>query len=298
MRRLLLLIAIGLVTVGAGLTGLYLSRPASVVRTPVPLNASAELPAPPIIPRAQSAPSPIADQPPSQAVATRQRQVFDVDRYRQLSLKIQDGMLDSNYGRLFRQFGLSQVEIDFFKRLLGDRDTQRRELHLATVGQELTREQRSAWMAARTSKLATINQKSNAAIRQFLNHEGDFQSFLEWEDTAPERLQATLLRPIFSSNKHPLSSEQSDQLADLTVAVRKASRPAPSASAPRISTGSQVSEQRAQQERQRAEADDQSILAQAASFLTPEQLVTLEQALEGWRMVKFPVRSTPGTAAQ
>lgn len=302
MRRLLLPIAIGLVITGAALTGLHLARPGTMNPAVAPMEGTATLPFPvhpapsanptPPLP---SAPSPATAQTPAKTPVTRQRQVLDIPGMRKLHLKVQDSLIDSKYGRLFRQFGLNQEETECFKRLLADRDTRRMDLNNTLLDPALPPQQRPAVAKSNISKLAAIDQASDAAIRRFLNHEGDFRIYQEWEDTAPERQQATSLNSIFAATGHRLSPEQSDQLVDVTVAIRKASRPAPTIGAARTRSG-KASDLRAQQERLRAEADDQNILAQSASFLSPEQLQTLQQALEGWRMVKNPAQPAPRTA--
>ena len=306
MRRFLLPASLGLFVAGAALIGQYLARSGSVETTTL-CAAVPALPAPqanPAEPQSAvfqpAAAIAAATQPSPLAPATRLRQVLDMpdpDRLRRVKIEIQDRLIESQYGRLIRQFGLNQAETECFKRLLADRDTQRMDLNRMLLYRNLPPGQRLLLVKANRSKLAAIDQASDATIRRFLNHDDDFRIYQQWQDTAPERQQATSLNSIFTATGHHLSPEQSDQLVDVTVAVRKASRPSSSTSPSRTSSD-KVSDQRAQWERQRAEADDQSILAQAANFLSPEQLKTLEQAQEGWRMVKHPAQPAPGTAGK
>lgn len=312
MQRSVLLSLAALLVTGAIFAGLYLAQSGTMVAHANPLEKDlSKVPSENIRSKFVDVPGPLSKDSSLQALpsgapiaskagsgqssagaATPSRKMIDIPHLREMMLKYQDGSIDRAYGRLFKQLGLSAQEVDYFKRLLADRETRRMDITLTAIDRKLTPTARQAKEVTNASKIATSTRASDAAIRQFLNHDGDYRVFQEWEDTKSERQQADQAAAIFAMAGRPISPEQRNQLVDLTVAVRKASRPASPAASPQ-EVKRPISEAQRTLQRLRAEADDQSILKQAAAFLTPAQLDTLKQSQEGWRLVQHPSPPVP-----
>lgn len=297
MRRFFLPFAIGAITLGAGGLGIYLARPGAGAMENKTVAARTA-------PQDQGTkPGPVVAQvegstvsPESKAPAPRQRQVLDVEGMRKLQRKYQGMSVERNYARLFRQFGLNPEETDCLRALLMDRDNKRMDVTLQQMTEKPSAEQLKAWVKAKADQTAAINRESEALIRRFLNHEDDFKVYQAWEESLPVRRDIGSLMLIFGTRGQKLTQEQSDDLEDLAVQVRRDAAEAKAAmeiaSPTPKSFADAASRQRWEEQiRLQAELEDRRLVEQSVPFLTQEQIVTLQSALEGWRMGKQQIKS-------
>ena len=204
------------------------------------------------------------------------RKLTETPQVRDMMRKIRDGQIDTSYGGLFKKLGLNEEELNHFKQLLSDRQTKQNDIMMKRMPEGLTPEQRRAHSQNMAKETAAVKKQSDEAIHQFMDNEEDYQKFQQWEDTKGERLQVQMSLSSFDAADIPLSIEQRDKLMEVMVAVRKASQqPAASKAAaktPGVDKAGALSLYKARQE-----ANDQSIVQQAASFLSPEQIDVLQK---------------------
>jgi hypothetical protein len=146
------------------------------------------------------------------------------------------------------------------------------DLGLKLMDSSMTPDQRrqagSTYQAAR--------QASDAAIQYFLNDDRDYQTFQQWEDTAPERMQMQMVgESLFAASAEPLSAQQEQQLLDTMHQARKQSGQGQDAKGPPNFDPSNFTEDGIRNELQKVDANSQTVMRNAASFLTPGQLQTL-----------------------
>ena len=217
----------------------------------------------------------------------------DQARVRETMRRMNDSQMDVNYGRLFKHLGLNEEETARFKQLIADRLNQQNEIAMKYSDKNLTAEQKKGI----GEELAASKKASDAAIRQFLDNDEDYATYQQWEDTKVDRMNLQSVVTNFDAADATLSTDQRDQLLALMIATRKASN------AERIKVGQQ--QQQAgfggvngvrEAIRAREAANNQAILRQAASFLTPEQLAILEKA-QGQRLETFYRLTTPAPGA-
>jgi hypothetical protein len=191
------------------------------------------------------------------------------ERVREMMLKMQEGQVDINYGKLIKHLGLNAEEEERFKQLIRDRQTKQSDISMKLSDRTLSAEQKKAI----TAEMTAARNASDAEIKHFLDSEEDYQTYKEWEGTLGERLQVQMAVTSFDAADASLSTEQREQLLNLLVTERKANSQKANVKAP---AGSQVNAIALMRERE--QAMNQSVLKQAASFLTPEQLAVFEKA--------------------
>jgi hypothetical protein len=178
------------------------------------------------------------------------------------------------YGHLFDVFSLNDQEKQAFNQLLDDRISAQSDLGLKMMDTSLTPEQRQQAMTA----YQTSKQASDAAIKNFLNSDADYQTFQQWEDTSPERMQMQFMGDsLFASSAEPLTPQQEQQLIDTMYQTRKQSGPAAGQdpSNPASFDPSNFTDEQLQKTLQMLDANAQTVAQNAKSFLTPGQLQTL-----------------------
>lgn len=227
-------------------------------------------PPPPVVAAPASAASAAAPAPSGRAGL---REMMTAPGMREAMERQQALQIDITYARLFDQLQLSPQEREHFKKLLVERQKTQTELSLQLMDDKLTSEQRQAIGEQ-------IDQQRTAfddTIRQFLNHDDDWQSFQHWEKTLPERTQFEMLgKGLFASSPEPLSAQQEQQLIDLMAEVR--ARPGSGGNLagktnldPALLTDDLVKRQL-----QQIEVNGRIVAERAAEFLTPAQLQTLK----------------------
>lgn len=123
----------------------------------------------------------------------------------------QKGQLDSRYGALFKELGLSPAQVDAFKNLLLQKQNAARDVLAAARDQGLD---------PRTDR-ATINQllaQSNAEVdNQIQSTLGDaaYQQYKTFEQTLPQRNTVNQLQQSLSYTSTPLQDAQAQQLIQI-----------------------------------------------------------------------------------
>lgn len=215
--------------------------------------------------------------------STAKRNVVDLPQLQSILDKANDRQIDTVFGRLFKQFALSDQEQDHFRKLLADRQSLQTAVIMKQMDSSLTPEQLKAVRSSNSAEIAAAKKESDAAIRQFLNNDEDFETFKQWDDTRYER--STLQRAVgkFDAAGEPLTPEQRDQLLNVMVSVRKASPPVVASRTPPPPGTNPGSAYQA-----RVAADNEKILQQAASFLSATQLGVLKREQDHFRALTQP----------
>lgn len=183
--------------------------------------------------------------------------------------KMEERFLDKTYASLFQMLGLNEEELAYFKQLLHDRKYRRLDLISEMTEPGLTSDQK----AAKTRELTRLNQSLDETIRHFLNHEEDFATFKNWEDTRGERQQIETARPIFQAEGVPLTPSQEEELLKLMIAVRSeklAERPIEGMEGRELKHSHRT--------QMRKEAEKRRIQELAPRFLNPAQVEALKKS--------------------
>lgn len=201
------------------------------------------------------------------------REMMNAPGMREAMERQQALQIDITYARLFDQLQLSPQEREHFKKLLVERQKTQTELSLKLMDDKLTSAQRQAIGEQ-------IDQQRTAfddTIRQFLNHDDDWQSFQHWEKTLPERTQFEMLgKGLFASSPEPLSAQQEQQLIDLMAEVRARPGSGGNLAGKTNLDPSLLTDDLIQRQLQQIEVNGRIVAERAAEFLTPAQLQTLK----------------------
>jgi hypothetical protein len=203
------------------------------------------------------------------------RQMAETPELREARFKFQEGNIETDYGRLVKNWGLNAEEMDFFKRLIFERKTRRHDIQLNSGQSGLTG---TAQKVAVDKELAAAAKESDAAMERFLNNKEDYQAFQQWEATASDRMLMQFVVTTFDSAGETLSGEQRDQLYE----VRLSHRVTPEQSS-RIRAAFKTQAAVNEEYKKLWLANDQSIRQQAAKFLSPAQLAILVKMQEKQR---------------
>lgn len=187
--------------------------------------------------------------------------------------------LDSQYAGLFAQFQLDDAEKADFKQLLGERTLLHAELGLKMIGTDVTPEQRNALVKEHQE----AKKASDARIRDFLNNDGDFASFQQWEDTKAERMQLDMGRSLFAGSGEALTPQQEQQLVNAMHQVRTKPGPVPDLSRPENFDPARLNQAEIDRQLARYDADARAVVQAAAGFLSPKQLESLRTLQQQWR---------------
>ncbi|MCB1226635.1 MAG: hypothetical protein KDK99_12545 [Verrucomicrobiales bacterium] len=189
----------------------------------------------------------------------------------------QAAVIQMQYGKLMDQFQLTPEERENFETLLLDRQMAQVEMGMKLMKEGISEEERQAAV----DEMKRYQEASTAAIRQFLNDDGDFATFQHWEKTAPDRMMMEMIgRGIFTGSDKSLSAEQETQLIDLMMDARTQT-PAPGT--PRMPdplNPGVVGPEEVEAILQAQARQGQRVLDQAASFLSTPQLEALKAYLE------------------
>ncbi|YCM46718.1 hypothetical protein V2O64_11870 [Verrucomicrobiaceae bacterium 227] len=152
-----------------GIAGLFLI-PVAVNILP---TGEAHIPPPDSQPSSTRKPSPL----PSKKARGQSRELWK-------NPLIQTGLsvgYEGRYSDYLSTLGLTEEEHHYFCSLLSERSTETGQIELQWAAS--THEQKAEALESLHETLTT----SNALIRQFLNHEGDYQLFLDYEARLPDR---------------------------------------------------------------------------------------------------------------
>lgn len=229
---------------------------------------------PPPAPTAAPAPAPAVA--PAQAAATSQgglREMMNAPGMREVMERQQALQIDIAYAKLFDQLQLSPQEREHFKKLLVERQKTQTELSLKLMDGKLTSAQRQA-IGQQIDRQRTA---FDDTIRQFLNHDDDWQSFQHWEKTLPERSQYEMIgKGLFASSPEPLSTQQEQQLIDLMAEVRARPGSGGNLAGKTNLDPSLLTDDLIKRQLQQIEVNGRIVAERAAEFLTPAQLQTLQ----------------------
>ncbi|MBV6499568.1 MAG: hypothetical protein CJBNEKGG_02025 [Prosthecobacter sp.] len=241
------------------------ARPASLPATPAP--------SPKTLQASPAIEAPAATRSPQATTAGALREMLKNPAMRDLLGQQQAVQIETGYARLFEYLKLSDEEKAHFKKLLVERAKTEADLGLKLLDSSLTPEQRSQIIAE-----GEKNKKAyDETIRGFLNDESDWGAFQKYESTRPERTQfETMGRSLFTASGEPLSTQQEDQLIDLMAQVRQNPTPEQSQLARAMSNPAQMTDANLKSLLEFQRASNARILQQAAGFLSPEQLKTLQ----------------------
>jgi hypothetical protein len=229
---------------------------------------------PPPAPTAAPAPAPAVA--PAQAAATSQgglREMMNAPGMREVMERQQALQIDIAYAKLFDQLQLSPQEREHFKKLLVERQKTQTELSLKLMDGKLTSAQRQAI----GQQIDRQRKAFDDTIRQFLNHDDDWQSFQHWEKTLPERSQYEMIgKGLFASSPEPLSTQQEQQLIDLMAEVRARPGSGGNLAGKTNLDPSLLTDDLIKRQLQQIEVNGRIVAERAAEFLTPAQLQTLQ----------------------
>lgn len=244
------------------------NRPASLPASPAPAPAVQGSPA---------IDAPGAAKPPQATTAGALREMLKNPAMRDLLGQQQALQVETGYARLFEYLKLTDEEKAHFKKLLVERAKTEADLGLKLLDSNLTSEQRRQIIAE-----GEKNKKAyDETIRGFLNDEADWGVFQKYESTRPERTQfETMGRSLFTASGEPLSTQQEDQLIDLMARVRQSPTQEQSQLARSMSNPAQMTEGNIKSFLDFQRASNARILEQAAGFLSPAQIKTLQSYQE------------------
>lgn len=244
------------------------SRPASLPASPAPAPAVQGSPA---------IDSPGAAKAPQATTAGALREMLKNPAMRDLLGQQQAVQVETGYARLFEYLKLTDEEKAHFKKLLVERAKTEADLGLKLLDSNLTSEQRRQIIAE-----GEKNKKAyDETIRGFLNNESDWGVFQKYESTRPERTQFEAMgRSLFTASGEPLSTQQEDQLIDLMAQVRQSPTQEQSQLARAMSNPAQMTEGNIKSFLDFQRASNARILEQAAGFLSPAQIKTLQSYQE------------------
>lgn len=229
----------------------------------------------------QPPPAPVAAAPAPAAPAAAPaptgraglREMMNAPGMREAMERQQALQIDIAYARLFDQLQLSPQEREHFKKLLVERQKTQTELSLKLMDDKLTSAQRQA-IGEQIDQQRTAFDET---IRQFLNHDDDWQSFQHWEKTLPERTQFEMLgKGLFASSPEPLSAQQEQQLIDLMAEVRARPGSGGNLAGKTNLDPSLLTDDLIQRQLQQIEVNGRIVAERAAEFLSPAQLQTLK----------------------
>ena len=126
-------------------------------------------------------------------------------------------LAEASYAGLINNLGLQGQEKDYFKEMAARREQIRKQALAQLDDPTLTEEQRRG-IITRAKQLLDEN---NAQMRDFLNDDGDFQRFNNWELTHLEREMMETGRSVFENAGDPLSPEFEDELVKDLYELRK-----------------------------------------------------------------------------
>lgn len=244
------------------------------------LERRAEPPPPVVAAPVPAAPVPAAPAAAVTAPATGKgglREMLAAPGMREAMERQQALQIDIAYAKLFDQLQLSPQEREHFKKLLVERQKTQTELSLKLMDDKLTSAQRQE-IGQQIDRQRTA---FDDTIRQFLNHDDDWQSFQHWEKTLPERTQYEMLgKGLFASSAEPLSAQQEQQLIDLMAEVRARPGSGGNLAGKTNLDPSLLTEDLIKRQLQQIEVNGRIVAERAAEFLTPAQLQTLKSYQE------------------
>lgn len=171
---------------------------------------------------AAGAPSNEVVQPPAAGGmdAEKLREMMKSPAMRSMMAQQMKTMTASLYKPLIEKFGLTDEEREHFQQLIGDSLLAQQDLGLAMMGAKTPEER-----AAIQKQITQAGEDLKGKIREFLNDEGDYQAYVAYQDSLPERQQMMGLKPMLEANSTPLTAEQEEKLVDVMHKARSTTLP-------------------------------------------------------------------------
>lgn len=184
--------------------------------------------------------------------------------------------VEASYARLMDQLQLTDEEKAHFKKLLVDKQKVETDLGMKMLDPNLSPEQRKQIVAQAEKNKKTYDD----AIKTFLNNDSDWNNFQAYEDTKPERTSFDAMgRTLFASSSEPLTQQQEQILMNTMTQVRKSPTQEQLALSKSLQDPSQINDANISRLLEMMRMNNQRILEQSATTMTPGQLRTLEQYL-------------------
>ena len=130
-------------------------------------------------------------------------------------------MTASLYKPLIEKFGFTDEEREHFQQLIGDSLLAQQDLGLAMMGAKTPEER-----AALQKQITQAGEDLKGKIREFLNDDNDYQAYVAYQDSLPERQQMMGLKPMLEANSTPLTADQEEKLVDVMHKARSTTLPA------------------------------------------------------------------------
>jgi hypothetical protein len=184
--------------------------------------------------------------------------------------------VEASYARLMDQLQLTDEEKAHFKKLLVDKQKVETDLGMKMLDPNLSPDQRKQIVAQAEKNKKTYDD----AIKTFLNNDSDWNNFQAYEDTKPERTSFDAMgRTLFASSSEPLTQQQEQILMNTMTQVRKSPTPEQAALSKSLQDPSQINDININRLLEMMRQNNQRILEQTSTTMTPGQLRTLEQYL-------------------
>jgi|GEM_PF-1219215 len=181
---------------------------------------------------------------------------------------------EARYADLINQFGLAPDEKEAFKALAAQRDDIRKDTFSKLSDPSLTAAQRQAILADAKAQVGQVDD----SVRQFLNNDGDYNTFQKWEAQNIERTQMDDARSIFDKNGVPLSPQQETALIDQEYALRTNNQGLGDPySADRLA-GGRIDQNYIASALAKFDSDTAILVQNARSYMSPQQILSLQAA--------------------
>ena len=181
-------------------------------------------------------------------------------------------MLDSTYGPLFKEMGLSPDETAKFKGLLIEQGMQgidKASIFLRADGDGTDK-------AAMAKELSQGRDESDDQLKAFLG-DARYAQYKDYTDTMAERMELKQFSEQLASSENPLTDDQTKQLLKIMKAEKR-SIPEAFAGSTMTKDGdwqSMFSEEQMEKSFKQQEESNHRILQRASALLSPEQLQSL-----------------------
>ena len=181
---------------------------------------------------------------------------------------------EARYSDLINQFGLQPDEKEAFKALAAQRDDIRKNTFAKLSDPSLTTAQRQAVLADGKAQMGQVD----GSIRQFLNNDGDYNTFQKWDSQGVERSQMDLTRAIFDQNGVPLTPDQESTLMDRSWALRNNKQGVGDPYSADAMAGKTIDQNYVNSALAKVDADTAVLLQDARSYMSQAQIQSLQAA--------------------
>ena len=179
---------------------------------------------------------------------------------------------EARYADLINQFGLASDEKEAFKALAAQRDDIRKDTFSKLSDPSLTAAQRQAILADAKAQVGQVDD----SVRQFLNNDGDYNTFQKWEAQNIERTQMDDARAIFDKNGVPLSPEQETTLMDQAYGLRTNNQGLGDPYSADTLAGRRIDQNYIASALAKFDSDTAILVQGARSYMSPQQILSFQ----------------------